>query len=121
MESNGAPRFEVWCCVHWPRDRHEGFDEDFSGELWIKVSMPAILPVGSLVGLPTPRAWDRTCGELSGKISAWALAGGVLVCEIEDTSFIDAETVKELLAIGYTDHSGGNPGEVRDAYKGLFR
>jgi hypothetical protein len=110
----------VWCCVRYARDAAERLADDYNGELWIKMPMPAILPVGSWVDLPTPRAWRSALGVSTGKISEWSLIGGFLVCEIDDPSHIDDYGVAELLAIGYSDHRGGYPKEVCESYDKLF-
>jgi hypothetical protein len=113
----------VWCCVRYARHATERLADDYNGELWIEIQMPAILPVGSWVDLPTPRAWRSVLGVSIGKISEWSLVGrrGVVVCEIDDPCHLGREQVKELLAIGYSEHFGGYPKEVCEASEDLFR
>jgi hypothetical protein len=118
--SAGSPGFAVWCCVHFSRHTTERLADDYTGELWIKLQMPAILPVGSWVDLPTPRDWRPGSGTSSGKISSWSLMGEVIVCEIDDPSHLGNDQGAELLAIGYADHQCGYPNEVSKASDGLF-
>jgi hypothetical protein len=119
--SAGPPCFAVWCCVRWARLTKERLEEDFNGELWIKMSMPAIFPVGSFIDLPTPRAWDSVSGALGGRIASWHLIGSEIVCEIDDNCHVGNDSVQELLAIGYSDHSGGYPDEVWQSGERLLR
>ena len=116
----GSPGFAVWCCVRWSRagERLEG---DFTGELWMRMSMPAILPVGSDIDIPTPRSWDSATGVMSGIIKSWSLCGDAIVCTLEGTDYLGQESVAELLAIGYADHSGGYPDEVWKAMEKMLR
>jgi len=119
--SAGSPCLAVWCCVRWARLMKERLEDDFNGELWVKIPMPAILPVGSFVDLPTPRAWVSVSGALGGTIASWHLMDGVLVCEIDDNCHIPNDSVQELLAAGYSYHPAGYPDEVSEAGKRLFR
>lgn len=116
----GSPGFAVWCCVRWV-SAGEKLKDDFTGELWINVAMPAILPAGSSVDLPTPREWGRVTGVMTGTIASWALMGSAIVCEIRDESHLGIDSVQELLAIGYANHDGGYPDEVWSASEGLLR
>ena len=120
-ESMSFPFFSVWCCVRFARHSADRLEDDYMGELWIKMPMPAILPVGSWVDLPTPSFWRPISGLTSGEISSWSLVGNAIVCEIDDPSHLGNDSVAELLAIGYVDADGGYPDEVSAASGGLFR
>ena len=111
----------VWCRICHARRSEERLADCYYGELWIKLSMPAILPVGSWIELPTPQAWRSATGVSFGKISEWTLIGGFLVCEIDDSCHLGNEQVAELLAIGYSDYLDDYPEEVGEASENLFR
>jgi len=83
--------------------------------------MPAILPVGSDIDLPTPRSWHSATGVMTSIIKSWSLCGDAIVCTLEDTDCLGQESVAELLAIGYADHSGGYPDEVWKAMEKMLR
>ncbi len=119
--SSGSQCFAVWCCVYFARHTSERLENDHTGALWIKLPMPAIIPVGSWVDLPTPLGWRPGCGQLSGKIALWSLMGDAIVCEIDDPCHVGTDHVAELLAIGYADHNGDYPDEVSAALGRLFR
>jgi hypothetical protein len=115
------PRLPVWCRVRFAAHSAERLADDYAGELWIKMPMPAILPVGSWIDLPTPRTWRPCSGITSGRISSWSLIGDAIVCEINDPSHLGNDIVDELLAIGYVDHGGGYPDEVSAASDKMCR
>ena len=117
----GSPGLAVWCCVKWAELSPDSDEDDFTGALWIRMAMPAILPVGSDIDLPTPRSWDSATGVMTGRIVSWSLCGDAIVCELEDTSHLGQDSVAELLAIGYADHSGGYPDEVWKAIEKMLR
>lgn len=116
-----SPRFSVWCGVSFAgRCGSDKLDaDDYDGEIWVKVTMPAILPVGQWVYLPTPKAWKPCTGELSGRIDAWHVVCDAIVCDIFCQGMhVDAEGVSELLEIGYQRDF---PGELEESYRTLLR
>lgn len=119
--SDSSVEFEVWFCVSFlghETKRHPG---EFAEGLWVKLSVPAILPIGSSVFLPTPLGWERTGGELYGIVRQWRAFGDALVCEVVERVDLDQDSLNDLLAIGYVDCDGGYPDEVIRAGDKLLR
>lgn len=111
--------FSVWCCVRFADPSHSKdptLTGDFADELWIKLPMPVILPVGSWVNLPTPKEWIGGCGHLGGAITKWFLFDASIVCEIEMRgTYLSSTDVPDLLAIGYVDTDECYPDEVQES------
>lgn len=117
--SAGSPGLAVWCCIYFSKTQ-ERLDADFRGELWVKMKMPSVLPVGSQVDLPTPRGWYAISGMMEGRVREWRQHGTVLVCEMDHECHIDFEATRELVSIGYIDAGDGYPSEVLNAYEALL-
>ena len=122
VASSGSPCLSVWCCLDLSTPESTRLEDDYQGELWIKLRMPAALPVGSRVYLPTPRPWERAGSELCGRITEWMAVGDLVVCEMDTPgSHFNGESVSDLLAIGYIKPESGCPDEVDAAYRKLWQ
>ena len=122
VASAGSPYLSVWCCLDLSTPTDTRLEDDYQGELWIKLRMPATLPVGSSVYLPTPRQWERAVCELHGRITGWMAVGEVVVCEMDTPgSHFNGESVSDMMAIGYIKPESGYPDEVDAAYGKLWR
>jgi hypothetical protein len=120
--SVGSPCLSVWCRLDLSTPTDTRLEDDYQGGLWIKLRMPAALPVGSSVYLPTPLQWERAVCELHGRITEWMAVGELVVCEMDTPgSHFNGESVSDLLAIGYIKPESGCPDEVGAAYRKLWR
>lgn len=74
--------------------------------------MPLLMPVGSTIYLPSPTDWD---GSLTAKIASYTLIGDVIECqlEIEGGPLKECDDLRDLLAVGYSEH---DPEEIKTAY-----
>ncbi len=108
----GSPAgLTVWCRVD--------FHECTVDELWIRVTIPVMLPVGATVGLPLPRSWDECTGIFSGTIDSIECFGATVCFDVEVRGIrMDEDGVQELIGIGYMNDV---PGEVSDSWDSLLR
>lgn len=81
---------------------------DFPGDeggyirLWLALKIPAVVPVGSNIWLPTPKSWRPVTGLMSGTVSRWDILNDKLVCKVVPDMRMDQDGADELVAIGYS-------------------
>lgn len=87
-------------------------------ELWVKIQLPCLVPVGTTIRLPTPKGWNDEA-DIESEVKSWHVHGTAIECQLApETVVLDSEALAELHAIGYR-FADGWPQEILDAMAAL--
>lgn len=98
---------KIWC------DVQVEMEGDAIG-LWIQIELLAIVPIGTSIELPIPKAWEDYGDWIFGHIIDYHVEDGQITCRIyADFCISDKEMLQELLDVGYLKDTN-TPPEVEE-------
>lgn len=101
----------VWCEVDCLDDKRTRIVKT----LWVQIEMPVLMPIGSIIYMPSPKDWEPICGSLMCRVKGYTLIGQQIECKAEPVGMVfDADdTFEDMLAVGYLSEE---PQELKDAF-----